>query len=145
MRAIIAGLALLVLMLAAPLTAQQKDQSQNPPAGKSSGESSSTPNGPPAPPAADSGTYDPVSAEEDVEVGTFYMHKGDIDAAIARFQDAIRLRSNFAKPRLLVAEAYEKKGDKVNAVKYYRDYLQVFPRAPDAKKVQSKIDKLSGQ
>jgi Tfp pilus assembly protein PilF len=143
MRTAIAGLALLVLMLAASLTAQPKNQ--NPPAAKSSGESSSTPNGPPAPPAADSGTYDPVSAEEDVEVGTFYMHKGDIDAAIARFQDAIRLRSNFAKPRLLVAEAYEKKGDKVNAVKYYKDYLQVFPRAPDAKKVQSKIDKLSGQ
>jgi Tfp pilus assembly protein PilF len=145
MRTTIAGLALLVLMLAAPLTAQQKNQGQSPPAAKSSGESSSTPNGPPAPPAAASGTYDPVSAEEDVEVGTFYMHKGDIDAAIARFQDAIRLRSNFAKPRLLVAEAYEKKGDKVNAAKYYKDYLQVFPHAPDAKKVQSKIDKLSGQ
>jgi tetratricopeptide (TPR) repeat protein len=145
MRTTIAALALLVLMPAAPLTAQQKNQSQSPPAAKSSGESSSTPSGPPAPPAADSGTYDPVSAEEDVEVGTFYMHKGDIDAAIARFQDAIRLRSNFAKPRLLVAEAYEKKGDKVNATKYYKDYLQVFPHAPDAKKVQSKIDKLSGQ
>jgi tetratricopeptide (TPR) repeat protein len=144
MRPAIAGLALSVLMLAVPLAAQQKDQTPNPPAGQSSGESSSTPHGPPAPPAANASTYDPVSAEEDVEVGEFYMHKGDIDAAISRFQDAIRLRSNFAKPRLLAAEAYEKKGDKTDAVRYYKEYLQVLPKAPDAKKIQNKIEKLSG-
>jgi tetratricopeptide (TPR) repeat protein len=139
-----AGLALSVLMLATLAAAEQKDQTPNPAPGKSSGESSSTPNGPPAPPGADTGTYDPVSAEQDVEVGEFYMHKGDIDAAISRFQDAIRVRSNFAKPRLLAAEAYEKKGDKINALKYYKEYLQVLPKAPDAKKVQNKIEKLSG-
>ena len=75
----------------------------------------------------------------------FYMHKGDFDAAISRFQDAIRLRSSFAKPRLLLGQAYEKKGDKTTALKYYKEYLQVFPKAPDAKKVQNKIDKLSGE
>ena len=67
------------------------------------------------------------------------MHKGDLDAAIDRFQDAIRLRSNFAKPRLLLAEAYEKKGDKATAVKYYKEYLKVLPDAPDRKKVRQKI------
>jgi tetratricopeptide (TPR) repeat protein len=145
MRSTLIGIALAGLLFAVPALAQQKGQNQNPPP-KSSGESSSTPNGPPAPPAADSATtYDPVSAEEDVEVGTFYMHKGDYDAAISRFQDAIRLRSNFAKPRLLAAEAYEKKGDKAGAVKCYKDYLQAFPHASDAKKIQNKIDKLSGE
>jgi Tfp pilus assembly protein PilF len=144
MRPAIAEIALSLLLLATLATAQQKDQTPHPPPGKSSGESSSTPNGPPAPPAADAPTYDPVSAEQDVEVGEFYMHKGDIDAAISRFQDAIRLRSNFAKPRLLAAEAFEKKGDKINAVKYYKEYLQVLPKAPDAKKVQNRIEKLSG-
>jgi tetratricopeptide (TPR) repeat protein len=87
--------------------------------------------------------YDPLPAEKDVEVGTYYMHKGDVDAAIARYQDAIRLRSNFAKPRILLAEAYEKKGEKSNAVKYYKEYLQVYPDAPDAKKIRQKIEKLS--
>lgn len=87
--------------------------------------------------------YDPFPSEQDVEIGTFYMHKGDVDAAIARFEDAIRLRSNFAKPRLLLAEIYEKKSDKVNAVKYYKEYLQVYPHAPDAAKVQKKIEKLT--
>ena len=145
MRPVWTALTLAAVLFSLPAFGQQKDQNQNAAPGKSSGESSSTPNGPLAPPAADSGTsYDPVSAEQDVEVGTFYMHKGDLDAAISRFQDAIRLRSDFAKPRLLAAEAYEKKGDKSDAVRYYKQYLQVSPHAPDAKKVQSKIDKLSG-
>ena len=52
---------------------------------------------------------------------------------------------NFAKPRLLLAEVYEKKGDKASAVKYYKEYLQVFPDAPDAKKIQkiAKFEKIS--
>jgi tetratricopeptide (TPR) repeat protein len=166
MRSVIIGCAL-VALFAGAAAAQQKNQA--PPAGNSSGESSSTPNGAPAPPAdippksdaapppapapkgtpappsVESTTYDPVTAEQDVEVGQFYMRKGDIDAAIGRFDDAIRLRSTFAKPRLLAAEAYEKKGEKAEAVKYYKDYLKVFPHAADAKKVQAKIDKLSGE
>lgn len=87
--------------------------------------------------------WDPFHAEQDVEVGMFYFHKGDYDAAIGRFEDAIRLRANFAKPRALMAEAYEKKGDKDDAIKFYKEYLQVLPNASDAKKIQSRIDKLS--
>ena len=60
--------------------------------------------------------YDPYPAQKDLEVGMFYLHKGDVDAAIDRFKDAIVLRPNFAKPRLLLAEAYEKKGDKTEAL-----------------------------
>jgi len=90
-----------------------------------------------------SDNYDPYTAEKDIDVGMFYLHKGDVDAAIDRFKDAIESRPNYAKPRLLLAEAYEKKGDKTEAIKYYKEYLQVFPGAPDAKKVQKKIEKLS--
>lgn len=163
MRSVMMAMALAALF-AAPARAQQKNQAPpgSPPANPS-GESSSSPNGPPAPPAdtssgessssstpkapprSDLTTYDPVTAEEDVEVGQFYMRKGDIDAAIGRFQDAVRLRSNFAKPRLLEAEAFEKKGDKVDAVKYYKEYLQVSPKASDAKKIQSRIERLSAE
>jgi tetratricopeptide (TPR) repeat protein len=145
MRATIGQPVLAILLLALSTAAQQGDQKPNPPpAGPPAGESSSKPQ--PLPPAMpDTGTYDPVSAEDDIEVGAFYMHKGDIDAAISRYKDAIRLRSNFAKPRLLLAEAYEKKHDKASALKYYKEYLEVFPKAPDAKKVQSRIDKLSSE
>jgi tetratricopeptide (TPR) repeat protein len=140
-------LALAALLLAVPLAAQQGDQKPNPaPAAPGPGESSSSkPSSAPPGAAPGTGTYDPVSAEDDIEVGTFYMHKGDIDAAISRYKDAIRLRSNFAKPRLLLAEAYERKNDKPSALKYYKEYLEVFPTAPDVKKVRSKIEKLSGE
>jgi tetratricopeptide (TPR) repeat protein len=96
-------------------------------------------------PPEDDPAWDPFHAQQDIDVGTFYMHKGDIDAAISRFEDAIRLRANFAKPRLLLAEAYEKKGDKSEAIRYYKEYLKVLPDAPDVKKVQKKIEKLSAE
>ena len=88
-------------------------------------------------------TYNPLPAQQDIEVGMFYLHKGDVDAAIDRFLDAIQRRPNFAKPRLLLGKAYEKKHDNESAVKYYKEYLQVLPGAPDAKEVQKKIEKLS--
>lgn len=97
----------------------------------------------PAPTPAPAPGQDAYLAQKDIEVGTFYMHKGDIDAAIDRFQDAIKNKPNFAKPRLLLAEAYEKKGEKSEVLKYYKEYLQVFPQAPDAKKIQKKIEKLN--
>lgn len=98
-----------------------------------------------SPPSPDSPNYDPFHAEQDVEIGTFYMHKGDIDAAIPRFEDAIKLRANFAKPRLLLAECYEKKHEPSTAVKYLKEYLKVYPDAPDRKAVEKKIEKLSGK
>lgn len=90
-------------------------------------------------------SWDPFHAAQDVDVGTFYMHKGDYDAAITRFEDAIRLQPNFARPRTLLAEAYEKKGDKDEALRYYKEYLHVLPNAADAKKIQKKIDQLSSK
>jgi tetratricopeptide (TPR) repeat protein len=94
-------------------------------------------------PPEDDPAWDPFHAQQDVDVGEFYLHKGDLDAAITRFEDAVKLRANFAKPRLLLAETYEKKGDKEEALRYYKEYLQVLPGAPDAKKVKEKIEKLS--
>jgi len=94
-------------------------------------------------PQKDEQIYDPFHAQQDVEVGTYYMHKGDLDAAIGRFENAIRMNSKFAKPRLLLAKVYENKGDPAMALKYYKEYLAVFPDAPDAKTIQKKIDTLS--
>lgn len=93
----------------------------------------------------ENGADDHASAAEDIEVGTFYMHKGDTDAAIPRFQDAIRKQPNLGKPRILLAEAYEKKGDNINAAKVYQEYLRAFPKAPDKNKIEKKIEKLSSR
>ncbi len=89
--------------------------------------------------------YDPYHAEKAVEVGLFYMKKGDLDAAIDRFRDAIGYKANFARPRLLLGEAYEKKGDSAQALKYYKEYIEILPNGPDSKKVRSRIQKMSRQ
>jgi tetratricopeptide (TPR) repeat protein len=87
----------------------------------------------------------PASPEEDMEVAEYYIHKGDPDAAIPRLEEAISEKPNLAKPRLLLAEIYEKRGDVQDALKCYRDYLKTYPSAPDVKKIQKKIDKLANQ
>ncbi|HXX45224.1 MAG TPA: tetratricopeptide repeat protein [Candidatus Acidoferrales bacterium] len=87
----------------------------------------------------------PASPEEDMEVAEYYIHKGDPDAAIPRLEEAISQKPNLAKPRLMLAEIYEKRGDVPDALNYYRDYLKTYPSAPDAKKIQKKIEKLANQ
>jgi len=96
-------------------------------------------------PGADQPPFNPLPAEKDLEVATFYMKKGDPDAAIPRLQEAIKLNPNLAKPYLLLGEIFEKKKDSDNAVKYYQQYLKVFPHASDAKKIQDKIAKLQSR
>jgi tetratricopeptide (TPR) repeat protein len=101
--------------------------------------SAATPSEPETPPAA----YDPLHAEESVEIGTFYMHKGDLAAAADRFRYAIKLKPDFAEPRLLLAKVSEKQGDKAGAIRYYTEYLKILPHAADAKKIRKRIEKLT--
>jgi tetratricopeptide (TPR) repeat protein len=83
-----------------------------------------------------------LRAEKDLEVGQYYMRKGDLDAAIDRFQDATTAKPGFAIPFRFLGEAQEKKGLKKQAIKSYQRYLEMVPRADDADKVKKKIEKL---
>jgi tetratricopeptide (TPR) repeat protein len=74
-----------------------------------------------------------------MEIGTFYMKKGNYDAAIDRFAEAARYQPTLARPWLLLGETYEKKHDKAHAIESYKKYLEVFPGAEDAAKVQKRI------
>jgi tetratricopeptide (TPR) repeat protein len=92
--------------------------------------------------APDQPKWDPLRAEKDMEVGKYYMRKGDVDAAIDRFQDATEAKPGYAIPFELLGEAYEKKGQKKPAVKAYQRYLDLYPHAEDGDKVRKKIEKL---
>lgn len=92
--------------------------------------------------APDQPTWDPLRAEKDLEVGQYYMRKGDVDAAIDRFQDATTAKPGYAIPFRYLGEAQEKKGLKRPAIKSYQRYLDLYPHADDADKVKKKIDKL---
>jgi len=90
----------------------------------------------------DQPTWDPLRAEKDMEVGIYYMHKGDLDAAMDRFEDAALAKPGYALPYRYLGEAQEKKGMKKAAIKSYKRYLDLFPHADDKDKIQKKIDKL---
>ncbi len=91
---------------------------------------------------ADEPLWDPLRAEKDIEVGRYYMKKGDYDAAIDRFQDAAVARPGYALPYRLLGEAQEKKGLKREAARSYKTYLKIYPHAQDAGKVRKRIGKL---
>lgn len=95
--------------------------------------------------APDQPIWDPLRAERDLEVGQYYMRKGDVDAAIDRFQDAALAKPGYAIPFRLLGEAQEKKGLKREAIRSYTRYLDLYPHAEDQDKIEKKIEKLRVQ
>ena len=116
---------------AAPAPAKKQDKSAKDSANKDSAAKN----------APDQPMWDPLRAEKDIEVGEHYMHKGDYDAAIDRFQDAIEAKPGNAIPFRYLGEAQEKKGLKKQAIKSYQRYLDLYPHAEEAAKIKKKIEK----
>lgn len=87
-------------------------------------------------------TFDPLGAEKDLEVGNFYFKKGNYDAAIERYQDATVKHVGYAKPFLLLGDAYDKKDDPVNALKAYKQFVRLYPESPERKRVDARIAEL---
>jgi tetratricopeptide (TPR) repeat protein len=100
---------------------------------------------PPAPPEPAVPVFDPLHANKAVEVGTFYMKRGNYDAAIERFQDATHFQPSLARPYYLLGVAYERKGELDKALAAYRKYLEVYRTAPDREKILKHIEKLESQ
>jgi tetratricopeptide (TPR) repeat protein len=145
--------AILAMTLASLLCPVQKLQAQEPPQ-ESSSKPTETPQ--PKPPAKsnkdtatksapDQPAWDPLRAEKDLEVGQYYMKRGDYDAAIDRFNDAVEAKPGYAVPFKYLGEAQEKKGLKKQAIKSYARYLDLYPHAEDAEKIRKRIDKLWGE
>ncbi len=131
--------ALTIFCAPAAAMAQQEPQessSKRPP------EPGETKPNPATPSKPDQPRYDPLRAEKDIEVGQYYLKKGNVDAAIDRFQDAIDSRPNYALPYRLLGEAQEKKGLKRQAIRSYTRYLEVYPHAEDGEKVRRRIERL---
>lgn len=109
------------------------------------------PSTPPPPPSNDAPdafadpsepVFDPLHAERSLDVGTFYLKAGKIDAAIDRFIEAAHYEPSVAKPWRMLGEAYEKNEAYPKAVESYKKYLELLPNAEDAKKIQKRISQL---
>jgi tetratricopeptide (TPR) repeat protein len=139
---------ILAVILAAPLGRAQDPQQDS--SSKPQDKPPAAPAKPAPKPNKDSATqnapdqpaWDPLRAEKDIEVGQHYMHKGDVDAAIDRFQDAIEAKPGYAIPFRYLGEAQEKKGLKKQAIKSYQRYLDLYPSAEDGAKIKKKLEKL---
>lgn len=86
--------------------------------------------------------FDPLRAEKNVEVGRFYLKKGNYYAAIERFREALLYKPNYALPHKLLGEAYEKSKRPEDAIEHYEKYLEILPAAEDAGKIRERIAKL---
>jgi tetratricopeptide (TPR) repeat protein len=126
--------AILLLTSAPHIRAQQIDPSTPPPPPPAEAPPES-----PAPAAPAEPVFDPLHAQRSIEIGTFYLKKGNYDAAIDRFMDATRFQPKLAVSWKLLGEAFEKKHDNGNAVGAYKKYLELFPGAEDAAKIQKRI------
>jgi tetratricopeptide (TPR) repeat protein len=133
----LAGLALGLLAGTPPLrgAAPQK---------KSSGQKTSAPKHPAPAPSINPNSpgYNRYLASNDVEVGKFYLNKHKYDAAISRFDSAVKHDPGWADPYELLGEVYEKKDDPKRALAGYRKYLEIKPYAKDAKKIEKRVEKL---
>src|SRR5580658_7984467 len=100
----------LAFSLVIPILALAQDQPPKPPQPASTQPSSPQPAAPQAaaPQSSQSPAeksvpnqpqvYDPYHAMKAMEVGEYYLRKGDSAAALDRFQDAIRYKYDFARP-----------------------------------------------
>ena len=96
--------AVLLLTRAPSVRAQQIDPSTPPPPPPAE-----APPEPPTPTAPAEPVFDPLHAQKSIEIGSFYLKKGNYDAAIDRFMDATRFQPKLAISWKLLAEAFEKK------------------------------------
>lgn len=85
---------------------------------------------------------DRLAAVKDIEIGTYYMNKGNLDAAIDRFHTAAISYPTYAEPWRLMGQAYEKKGVLSDAIKCDQEYLRLYPHAQIRKKLEAHIEEL---
>jgi len=76
--------------------------------------------------------YYPPGAARCVEIGKFYMRRGNYRGALSRFEEARDTDPNYAPAYLGLGKVYEKLGLKQKSLDAYRKYLDALPSDKDA-------------
>jgi predicted Zn finger-like uncharacterized protein len=87
----------------------------------------------------------PSSPEPDSGRGIAYSNLEQWGKAITAFQAAIKKNPEYSEAVMGLAEAYRYKGDKPQAVLYYKRYLELTPDGPDAPAAKAQIQSLKGE
>jgi tetratricopeptide (TPR) repeat protein len=77
--------------------------------------------------------HDPARSRKDVEVGRFYLDKGDYQGALLRYQDATATDPSNADAIFGLAQAQHNLKKDTDALKNYELFLRIVPDGPKAK------------
>jgi tetratricopeptide (TPR) repeat protein len=89
--------------------------------------------------------YDPHRAEKNVEVGNYYLKRGNYPAAISRYREALQFKPNDAIATFQLGVALEKSGALDEACQNYESYLKILPRGPSASAARKALDRLKAK
>jgi tetratricopeptide (TPR) repeat protein len=84
-------------------------------------------------------SFNPLEAERDLKIGSYYFKKGNYKAAASRFREATRWNPTYAEAFLRLGESEEKLKNKPAAQEAYGKYLELAPDAKDAEGIKKKL------
>lgn len=84
-------------------------------------------------------SFNPLEAEKDVRVGSYYYKRGNYKAAMSRFLEATKWNPSYAEAFLRLGESEEKLKDRKAAGVAYAKYLELAPDAKDADVIKKKL------
>ena len=87
-------------------------------------------------------SFNPLEAEKDLKVGSYYFKKGNYKAAMSRFREATMWNPTYAEAFLRLGESEEKLKDKKAAAEAYQKFISL---APDDKQAEAIKKKLAGR
>jgi len=76
------------------------------------------------------------SASKSVEIGDFYLRRRKYQAALSRFQDALKTDPHYAPAYRELGRVYEKMGQWKKSLDAYQKYLDELPSAKDAREAK---------
>lgn len=84
-------------------------------------------------------SFNPLEAEKDVKVGSYYFKKGNYKAATSRFREATLWNPTSAEAFLRLGESEEKLKDKKAAREAYEKFISLAPDDKQAEAVKKKL------
>jgi tetratricopeptide (TPR) repeat protein len=78
-------------------------------------------------------SYASPSALKSVEIGDYYLRRKKFNAALSRFQEALKTDPHYAPAYRELGKVYEGMGQPQKALDAYRKYLDELPSAQDAR------------
>ena len=89
--------------------------------------------------------YDPHRAMKDLEVGNFYLKRGNYRAALERFNDAMKYKPNDAQALYGLGFTQEKLDLLEQSRKNYSKYLELLPEGPKAKDCEDGLKRVEAR